>query len=189
MPDLSSARAVVYIATSLDGFIARLDGSLDWLPGSDGEPIAGSEEYDGDYGFAEFMESADVLVMGRNTFDMVVGFGAWPYGEMPVVVLTNRDVAIPEDAAATVSVMSGSVLDVAEQLGARGHKRVYVDGANVIQRFLAAGLVDELTITRIPIILGAGISLFGPNKMDIILRHIRTEGYPTGFTQSTYVID
>jgi dihydrofolate reductase len=185
---MTTARAAVYIATSVDGFIARLDGSLDWLPGADGEPVAGSEVYDGDYGYADFMASIDVLVMGRNTFDMVVGFGAWSYGATPVVVLTSRPVDIPADAAATVTTMSGSAVEIAETLGSQGHKRLYVDGANVIQQFLAAGLVDDLTITRVPVVLGEGIALFGANALDIELRHISTEGYPTGLTQSTYAI-
>jgi dihydrofolate reductase len=169
-------KASVFIATSLDGFIARTDGGLDWLPVDGGEP----------HGYDEFMATIDALVIGRRTFETVLTFDAWPYGETPVFVLSSNALA-PAPAGAVVERMSGAPVDIARQLEARGIEHVYVDGGVTIQRFLQAGLIQRLVITRLPIILGAGIPLFGPIGRDIALRHVATRVYPS-FVQSEYVI-
>jgi dihydrofolate reductase len=172
-------RVSVFIATSFDGFIAREDGALDWLPtGTAGE----------DYGYGRFMESVDALVMGRVTFETVRGLGDWPYGNLPVFVLSASGVDVPDGLAGSVQHLSCSPADVVRTLSDRGMRHVYVDGGRTIGGFLAAGLVHELTITRIPVLLGRGIPLFQPRSGDIRLRHVRTRSFPDGLVQSTYEV-
>jgi dihydrofolate reductase len=185
----ASFEGSVFIATSLDGFIARRDGSLDWLPGADGQPADADAPSDGDYGYASFLASVDAILMGRATYDAVLGFGEWPYGTKPVVVLTTRDLVLPADPSAVVSGISGAAADVARRLVDEGRPRVYLDGGRTIQQFLAAGLVGRLVITRIPVLLGEGIPLFGPLSADLTLRHEATEAFASGLVQSTYRID
>jgi len=175
----------VYIATSLDGFIAREDGSLDWLPGSDGEAIDGNNE---DYGYHAFMESVDVLIMGRNTYEMVAGFGPWPYGEKKVIVLSSSIKELPPELPDVVELRSGSPDDIVKQLEASGYKHAYIDGGHTIQGFLKSDLINEITITRVPIVIGGGIPLFGPLEKDYVLKHITTQSFDNGFVQSRYAI-
>jgi dihydrofolate reductase len=175
-------KASVYIATSLDGYIARENGDIDWLPGGDSE---GSDE---DYGFQEFMDSIDVLVMGRNTYEMVLSFGKWPYGNKPVVVLSSKPVQIPRDIAETVESKSCSPTELVKQLSERGAKHLYIDGGKTIQSFLNAGLIQQLIITRVPVLIGSGISLFGPLNKDVKLRHIETRSFARDLVQSRYEI-
>jgi dihydrofolate reductase len=146
--------AAAFIATSLDGCIARADGALDWLPQDD------SDEADDDHGYAAFVAGRDVIVMGRATYDTVVGFDVgWPY-ELPVVVLTHRPLA-DTPSGADVTTASGPVAEVLATLGQQGRTSAYVDGGAVIQQLLAADLLDQLTITVVPVLLGDGIRLFG----------------------------
>lgn len=174
-------KASVFVATSLDGYIARSDGGLDWLPGN-GESFEGE-----DYGFGAFCSTVDVVVIGRHTFEKVLTFGQWPYGEKPVVVLTSRSAGdLPALPAPTAEYMTGSPAEVAAHLGSRGARHIYVDGGITAQRFLDAGLIDRVVINRLPIILGGGIPLFGPLRRDIRLRHVSTRTYPSGFVQSEY---
>ena len=176
-------KASVYIATSLDGFIARTDGTLDWLP-------VGSDEATGDdYGYHEFMDSVDYLVMGRNTFEVVLGFGGeWPYGQKRVVVLTSRPLELPADLTEMVETMSGSPREVTDRLAERGAKHLYIDGGQTIQRFLTEGLIQQLIITRIPVLIGDGIPLFGPLPHDVKLKHIETQSFANGMVQSKYEV-
>jgi dihydrofolate reductase len=169
--------ASVFIATSLDGFIARANGALDWLPPDGGEP----------HGYDEFMAAVDALVIGRKTFETVLTFASWPYGEKPVFVLSTRALA-PTPLGAVVERMSGDPADIMSQLSTRGIRHVYVDGGITIQRFLQAGLIQRLIITRIPVLLGAGIPLFGTLQRDIVLRHVGTRQYASGLVQSEYVV-
>jgi dihydrofolate reductase len=174
-----SMKASVFVATSLDGFIARKDGNLDWL-GNAGEQT--SE----DYGFQAFMDSVNVLVMGRNTYEKVMTFGAWPYGDKPVVVLSRRTVEIPVALQKTVFSSSETPRALVERLSTQGISHLYVDGGVTIQRFLDSGLIDEITITRIPVLLGEGIPLFGRLAKDISLVHRSTRVFDNGYVQSTY---
>lgn len=169
-------RASVFIGTSLDGFIAREDGSLDWLPLGEGE----------DYGYQAFIDTVDVIVMGRRTYETVLAFDAWPYGQKPVVVLSRGRVALPTAPVASVEWMSGEPADILRELERRGAGHLYVDGGDTIQRFLAAGAIQRLIITRIPILLGRGIPLFGPVRGDVRLRHVRTQAFASGLVQSEY---
>ena len=169
--------ASVFIATSLDGFIARSNGALDWLPASGGEP----------HGYDEFMATVDALVIGRKTYETVLAFPTWPYGEKRVVVLSTRTLArAPSEAV--VEQMSGAPADILSRLASSGIRHVYVDGGITIQRFLRAGLIQRLIITRIPVLLGEGIPLFGDLAGDIALKHVTTREYASGLVQSEYAV-
>jgi dihydrofolate reductase len=170
-------RASVFIGTSLDGFIARPNGELDFLPPGGGEP----------HGYAEFMESVDALVIGRNTYETVLAFDTWPYGDKRVFVLSTRALA-PAPAGALVEHLSGEPAEILAQLEARGIRHVYVDGGITIQRFLRAGLIQRLIITRVPVLIGQGIPLFGSLPRDILLQHAMTRHYESGLVQSEYQI-
>ena len=170
--------AHVFIATSLDGFIARLDGGLDWLPSG------GSGEGE-DHGYTAFTDSIDAVVMGRNTYEVVLGFGGWHFTK-PVVVLSSHGVDIAPDLREKVFSMTGSPEEVSAQCAARGWRELYVDGGVTIQRFLRAGLIERMIITRIPVVLGAGIPLFGAVPQDVRLGHVRTQAYDSGLVQSEY---
>lgn len=176
--------ASVYIATSLDGYIAREDGDIDWL--NDANKAVPEGE---DCGFFAFINSIDVLVIGRNTFEKVLSFGQWPYGDKPVIVLSSNRIEIPDSLPEMVTWSSESPSELSDRLANEGVKRIYVDGGATIQRFLAEGLVKDITITNIPVILGCGIPLFSNIAEDIFLRHIKTKTYDFGFVQSTYEVE
>jgi dihydrofolate reductase len=167
----------VFVGTSLDGFIARANGALDFLPPGGGEP----------HGYVEFMATVDALIIGRKTYETVLAFDTWPYGTKPTFVLSTHPLAqAPIDA--TVERMSGAPSEIAAQLDSRGVRHAYVDGGVTIQRFLRAGLVQRLTITRVPVLIGTGIPLFGTTPHDIVLRHIATQQYASGLVKSEYEI-
>src|SRR5439155_23093338 len=159
----STVKASVFLGTSLDGFIARANGDLDFLAAGGGSP----------HGYDEFIATVDALVIGRNTFETVLTFGSWPYGNKPVVVLSTRPLA-PTPPGAMVERMSGAPADIVSQLAARGIGHIYVDGGITIQRFLEAGLIHRLIITRVPVLIGGGIPLFGSVPRDIPLKHAAT---------------
>jgi len=168
--------ASVFVGTSLDGFIARKDGSFDFLP-DDPEP----------HGFEEFLASVDALVMGRNTFETVMGFDAWPYGEKRVVALSSRPLELAR-AKGKVEQMAGEPAEIVAKLEASGARNLYVDGGITVQRFLRAGLIQRLIVTRVPVLIGQGIPLFGALPHDIRLRHLATRAYATGLVQSEYEV-
>jgi dihydrofolate reductase len=170
-------KASVFVGTSLDGFIARVDGTLDFLPPGGGEP----------HGYDEFMATVDALVIGRKTYETVLAFDAWPYGTKPTFVLSTRSLA-PAPVGAVVERMSGSPAEIVSKLDSRGIHHAYVDGGITVQRFLQAGLVQRLTITRVPVLIGAGIPLFGGISRDIALKHIATQQYVSGLVKSEYEI-
>lgn len=169
----------VYVATSLDGFIAASDGGVDWLmevPNPDGS----------DFGFGEFMRGVDALVMGRNTFEMVLGFGSWPYHK-PVFVLSSTLREIPETLAGKAEIVRGPLDELLRRLAERGFRNLYVDGGQVIQSFLAEDRVDELIITRVPIVLGEGIPLFGHMPRRLKFEHRKTEVLAGTLVKSHYL--
>lgn len=169
-------QASVFVGTSLDGFIARRDGTYDFLAGEPAEP----------HGFEEFLATVDAIVMGRNTFETVLFLDQWPYGEIPVIVLARRPLArIPEGHP--VERMSGDPADIVATLAGRGIGHIYVDGGQTIQRFLRAGLIQRIVITRVPVLIGDGIPLFGSLPRDVRLRHVATRQYANGFVQSEYL--
>ena len=171
-------KASVFIATSLDGFIARANGDLDWLPAGGGE----------EHGYDAFIATVDALVIGRKTYDTVLGFDTWPYGGKPVYVLSTRALAAGPSGG-VVERLSGVPADIVAELAAQGVGHVYVDGGITIQGFLQAGLIQRLIITRIPVLLGDGIPLFGPVPRDIKLRHVGTRRYASGLVQSEYLVE
>jgi len=175
------AKCSVFIATSLDGFIARSDGRIDWLNDANKAVIPGE-----DCGYGKFMADVDALVMGRNTFEQVLTFDSWPYGSTPVVVLSHRKISLPTNLPLSVSVSNKTPTALVTWLTERGAKKIYVDGGLTIQSFFAAGLIDDITITVIPILLGSGKTLFGPLQTDLRLAHEGTTGFEFGFVQSRY---
>ncbi len=172
----------VFIATSLDGFIARRDGRLDWLPGSDGD--TGGE----DYGFNDFFRTVDTLILGRKTYELALSFSEWPYAGKRVVVLSSRYPKEPANLNTGVQGTSLSPGELAPWLAAAGAKHCYVDGGKTIQGFLRAGLIQEMTITRVPVLIGEGIPLFGPLPHDLALQHHSTKTFENGFVQDKYKI-
>jgi dihydrofolate reductase len=170
-------QASVFVGTSVDGFIARANGDLDWLPTGGGE----------EHGYDAFIATVDALVMGRKTFETVLTFDAWPYGDKPVFVLSSRPLA-PAPPGAIVERMSGAPAEIVSQLAGRGIGHVYVDGGITIQGFLRAGLIQRLIITRVPVLIGDGIPLFGAIQRDIRLKHIATRQYASGLVQSEYEV-
>jgi dihydrofolate reductase len=168
----------VFIGTSVDGFIARPNGDLDFLPEGGGEP----------HGYDEFMASVDALVIGRKTFETVLGFATWPYGAKRVVVLSSQPVDFSAVRGGVVEQMAGPPAEIVAKLAARGAHHIYVDGGITIQGFLRAGLVQRLIITRVPVIIGAGIPLFGTLARDVRLHHVATQNYPSGLVKSEYRI-
>jgi len=169
--------ASVFIGTSLDGFIARANGDLDFLPPGGGEP----------HGYDEFIATVDALVIGRKTFETVLTFDTWPYSKKPVFVLSTNKLA-PTPAGAVVEHMSGTPAEIVSQLDARGFRHIYVDGWITIQRFLQAGLIQCLIVTRVPVLIGGGIPLFGAVPHDIVLKHIATREYASGLVQTEYIV-
>ena len=172
------ALAVVYIATSLDRFIARKDGSIDWL---------GSPDPNEDHGWTDFVSSIDHIVIGRKTFETVLSFGgAWPYSGTPLTVLSRTLSSVPKHLQGEVSISHLEPLALLTELAEKGSRRVYVDGGKTIQSFLHADLIDELVLTTLPILIGEGIPLFGSLREDLTWKHVTTEAFRSGLTQSTY---
>lgn len=174
-------RCSVFIAISLDGFIARGDGRIDWLEEANKAVPPGE-----DCGYGQFMADVDMLVMGRNTFEQVLAFDSWPYGSTPVVVTSHREVALPPDLPPSITVTNETPTALVARLAEQGVGKIYVDGGLTIQSFLAAGLIDDITITFIPILLGSGKRLFGQLPADQHLAHQGTTAFGFGFVQSRY---
>jgi dihydrofolate reductase len=170
-------RVSVFCGTSVDGFIARPDGTLDFLPPGGGEP----------HGYDEFIASVDAIVIGRKTFETVLAMESWPYDNKRVVVLSSRKLDLSV-ARGVVEQMGGPPAEIVDQLAASGARHLYVDGGITIQEFLRAGLVQRLVITRVPVLIGEGIPLFGSVPHDIPLRHVATRHYPSGLVQSEYQV-
>ena len=152
--------------------------SLDFLSSLDGEP----------HGYEEFIATIDTLVIGRGTFEIVMGFPQWPYGDKRVVVLSSRPLDLSSAPKDKVEQMNGEPAEIVATLAARGAKHAYVDGGVTIQRFLRAGLIQHLTITRVPVLIGDGIPLFGALPHDIRLRHIATQSYASGLVKTEYEV-
>lgn len=172
----------VFIATSLDGFIARPDGSLDWLMQAQAGAPAGE-----DFGYADFMAGVDALLMGRKTLETVLGFTPWPYEGKAVHALTRQPGwALPEAALARVQLHRDGPAAVLARLAAHGVRKVYLDGGELIQACLRDDLVDELTLTVVPVLLGQGRPLWGELPADLPWRLEASQHWPCGFVQSRY---
>jgi dihydrofolate reductase len=168
----------VFIGTSVDGFIARPNGDLDFLPEDGGEP----------HGYDEFIAGVDALVIGRKTFETVLAFPTWPYGDKRVVVLSSRPLDLSAVQGGSVEQMDGAPAEIVARLAASGAHNLYIDGGNTIQRFLRAGLIQRLVITRVPVLIGEGISVFGALPRDVRLHHVATQHYPSGLVKSEYQV-
>jgi dihydrofolate reductase len=170
--------ASVFVGISVDGFIARLNGDLDFLPPEGGEP----------HGYNEFIATVDAIVIGRKTFETVLAFPEWPYGTKPVIVLSTRPLDFSAVRGGVVEQLSGSPVEIVAKLAARNFRHVYVDGGITIQQFLRAGQIQRLIVTRVPVLIGEGIPLFGSLPRDIKLRHIETQHYPSGLVKTEYEV-
>jgi dihydrofolate reductase len=170
---------IVYIATSLDGFIADSEGGIDWLNSI-------SNPDDSDFGWSEFISGIDAILMGRNTFEKVLSFDYWPY-KVPVFVLSNSLSRLPDTMTGKVELMSGNITEVTDQLNQQGFSNIYVDGGKLIQSFLAVDMIDEMIITTIPIVLGKGIPLFGSQDQSLTFLHKKTDLYHGSLVKSHYV--
>jgi len=170
---------IVYIATSLDGYIARKDGNLDWL-------MESPNPENSEYGFSSFIDSIDGILMGRITFETVVSFNQWPYTK-PVFVLSSKLKTLPEGYKEKATVVNGNIQDIVESLRKDGIKKIYIDGGKTIQSFLKLDLIDELIITRIPIILGSGIPLFVEMDLELKFKLIDTVLLNKDLVKSTYL--
>jgi len=168
--------ASVFIGASLDGFIARRNGSYDFLPADGGEP----------HGYVEFMAGIDTLVVGRKTYETVLALSEWPYAGKRVVVLSSQPLDLSKVRQHRVEQMAGEPAKIVARLEASGAKSVYIDGGDTIQRFLRAGLIQRIIITRVPVLIGDGISLFGAVPHDIKLEHVATRAYTSGLVKSEY---
>jgi dihydrofolate reductase len=166
----------VFCGVSVDGFLARRDDTLDFLDAGGNVP----------HGFKQFFDSVDVVVLGRRTFDVVLTFGSWPYGKKAVVVLSTGPLDFSSIKDGVVERMSGEPAEIVERLNAKGFRHAYIDGGVTVQRFLAAGVIDRLVVTRVPVLIGEGVPLFGPLPRDIVLRHVATRTYGGGLVQSEY---
>jgi len=181
-------RGDVFIATSLDGFIARPDGTLDWLTGRPEEEETGRHDPDEDFGYGAFLDTVDAVFMGRATFDVVHGFeGDWPYPK-PVYVWTSDPGTVEPKPGADVRAVSGSLEEVLDRLRADGIDRAYVDGGATIRAWLDAGRIDRMTISVVPVLIGEGIPLFGGTAGDIALELESSRAFPGGMVQHTYAV-
>lgn len=178
-----SIKCSVYIATSVDGFIARPNGDIDWLhnPAYADVPLKG-------LGYEDFMASVDVLVMGRHTYEKVLSFPQWPYEQVQVVVLSGSAVNVPDRLHDRIRVECMTPTALVEQLTREGRTHAYVDGGVTVQRFLQAGLIDELTLTRIPVLLGEGLPLFTCKGPERSLQLIDCAVSDNGFVQERYKV-
>lgn len=172
---------VVYVATSIEGYIARPDGGLDWLGSPDEEP---DEEIQASW--VDFIGSVDHMVMGRKTFEKVLELGAWPYEDVSVTVLSKTMGGVPDHLLGKVDISALEPSALLVRLSGLNRRRVYVDGGQVIRSFLRADLIDELIITTIPVLLGAGIPLFGKLDDDLTWEHTRTQTFQGGLVQVGY---
>jgi dihydrofolate reductase len=168
---------IVYIGTSLDGFIARKDGDIDWLT-----QFANDEAIQS---YQEFISRIDAIVIGRGTFEKVLGFPSWPY-DRKVFVLSKSIKQVPDELKEKATVLSMNPVQLLSYLSSFGFSRIYVDGGKVIQDFLKEDLVDELIISKVPILIGNGIPLFGQLDTDLKFKHIRTQVQSNGLVRSYY---
>jgi dihydrofolate reductase len=172
----------VFLGMSVDGFIARLDGDLSWLVGDSEVGAAPDDGAGGDFGFSEFVSGIDALVMGRNTYDVIAPMDEWPYQGKPVHVLSTT---LAPGADPRI-VVHRSFEEAVAALEAAGYRRVYVDGGRTVHAFLTAGLISDLTLSRVPVLIGTGHTPFGELPADVALEHRHTEVFPGGMVQTTY---
>ena len=172
----------VFLGMSVDGFIARLDGDISWLTGEAEAGGAPDDGEGGDFGFGEFVAGIDGMVMGRSTYEFIKPFDEWPYQGEPVHVLSTT----LEAGADPRIIVHRSFDEAVAALGEAGYRRVYVDGGRTVHAFLRAGLIADLTLSRVPVLIGTGHTPFGELAADIPLENVRTRTFSGGMVQSTY---
>lgn len=182
MANNTNSTCLVYVAASVDGFIARADGDVEWLQ----RPEYSVEAMKG-LSYEQFITDIDAVVMGRNTFEKVLGFGEWAYN-IPVVVLTSRSLDIPDRLKGKVSSDAGTPEAIIKRLTQKKLTRLYIDGGLTIQAFLLADCIDELIITRIPVLLGSGLPLFSMAGAERPLKLLNAVASKNGFVQERYLV-
>ncbi len=177
----------IFIATSADGYIATQDGSIDWLY------TAGNPEIEMgpvEMGFTDFIASVDCMIMGRKCMDMIASMNLsreqWPYGDIPVFVLSNSISEAPLNLRDKVEIYSGPIPDLLERLNNKGYQHAYIDGGATITAFLNLKLINQMTITKVPVLLGEGIPLFGKINSNIKLEESKAKAFPNDFIQIQY---
>ncbi len=172
----------VFLGMSVDGFIARLDGDIGWLTGGDTSGGPPDDGAGGDFGFGEFVGQIDALCMGRSTYEFLQPIDEWPYQGKPVHVISTTLQPGADDRITVHGSFEAAVAAFEEA----GYRRLYVDGGRTVHTFLAAGLIGDLTLSRVPVLIGTGHTPFGELAADIRLEHVRTQTFPGGMVQSTY---
>jgi len=169
----------VFIATSLDGYIADKNGGLEWL-----YTVPNPDQLD--FGYETFMKNVDAIVMGRFTFEMVCSFDMeWPY-KIPVFVLSNSLKSLPDDYKDKAEIVLGPLSEILEKIHKKGHSRLYIDGGATVQNFLKEDLIDELIITTIPVLLGGGTPLFGELPKEMEFELVESVLYQDALVQDAY---
>lgn len=183
MEERLGMKTIGYIATSLDGYIARKDGSLDWL-----EQDCWADPDGSDYGWKAHLASVDAMIMGKNTFLKILDIGQWVYGDLPVFVASKslRGEDVPEHLRTKVSIISGTASELAKKIREKNKSKIYVDGGKLLQSFIRACILNELVVTKMPVLIGSGISLFGEIDKDMKVKNLKTESFKSGVTQNHY---
>jgi dihydrofolate reductase len=171
---VTTPRLSVFVAATLDGYIADVGGSLDWLHAA---AVEGE-----DFGYDELLSTVDALAMGRGTYDYIAHLDPLPFGDRPTYVFTHREAA----SRAGVTFWASSPEEAVREWSHRGYGRVYVDGGKLISSFLDVGLIDDLTVTVVPLLLGEGMPLFSPSPRVTPLELESVRGYPSGMAQLRY---
>jgi len=181
----------VFIATSVDGYIATISGNIDWLENA-GKADADMGEFS-DLGFNKYISSIDCMIMGRRCMEKISSFNLsseqWPYGDIPIFVLSNTLKEAPNNLKDKVEMYAGEIPVLISRLERKGLQHAYIDGGATITSFLNLGLINEMTITRAPVLLGNGISLFGKTSSPIKLENSKAEVYPNDFIQVKYKVN
>ena len=178
----------VFIATSADGYIATNDGGVEWLETAG---VADADMSDcADMGFASYIASVDCMIMGRKCMEKISSFNLtpeqWPYGDIKIVVLSNTLREAPDNLKDKVEMYSGDIPDLIEKLESEGHQHAYIDGGTTITAFINLELINEMTITLAPVLLGSGKPLFGQMPSAVKLINSQATAYPNGFIQTKY---
>lgn len=170
---------IVYVGRSIDGYIAGKNGELDWL-----DLVPGSDKIE--MGYTSLMEEIDAMVMGRTTFEVVLNFGIeWPY-QKHVFVLSHKLTKVPPELDGKITFLKGSPQEVLDQIHSKGYDKLYIDGGVVVQNFLKEDLIDEMTLTTIPVLLGGGVSLFGDMTKRLEFDHVESKVFLDQIVQDKY---
>ena len=178
----------VFIGVSGDGFIADRDGGVDWLEeaGASGVDMAGED----DMGFQQFLAGVDCLIMGRKCMEKISSFNLsdeqWPYGDRKIVVLSRTHQVVPENLEGKMTLWNRGIPELLEQLETQGYSSAYIDGGMTIRSFLELGLIDEMTLSYAPLLIGSGVPLFGGLERKVELYNAKVKAYPNDFVQVGY---